>query len=107
MKRLAFALCLAACGGGGDGGDGNGNPDAGVDPTAPDAFVAVWKFDDVYGVPNLDDDDGATMDWTQPPFATDDDYATLLLPARTLEMVPPGGSVSLALSGDPSKVRVY
>ena len=69
--------------------------------------VPRWEFEHVSGVPNLDDDDGATMDWTQQPFAADDDYATLVLPAKQLDMVPKGGSVQLAFDGDTSKLRVY
>lgn len=101
MRIAALALFLVACGGEGDGDPGQ-QPDAGMDPD-----TARWEFADVHGVPNLDDDDGGTMDWTQAPFAADNDYATLTLPARALELVPAGGSVQLAFDGDTSKLRVY
>ena len=100
-KHALLALFLVACGGGGGGGDDTDGPDAGM------TDVPRWEFEHVSGVPNLDDDDGSTMDWTQQPFAADDDYTTLLLPAKQLGMVPAGGSVQLELVSDSSKLRIY
>lgn len=103
MTKHALLALLVACGGGGSGGgDDEGGPDAGTMPEP-----SRWEFADVSGVPNLDDDDGSTMDWAQAPFAADDDYATLVLPAKQLSLVPAGGSVQLAFEGDTSKLRVY
>ena len=108
-------MVVAACGGGEDdpmggpdGGPTSGDactgtgctpdPDAGPDPTS-------FTFDDVYGVPNLDDDDGGGRDWEQAPFAADDDLSKLVLPAQRLAAA--GGDIQVTLTGDAANVRVY
>lgn len=113
MRRYVSAALVpwlvVACGGediapgGPDGGACSGvanclPPDAG--PPPPE-FV----FDDVYGVPNLDNDDATQRDWDQPWFAGDNDLARLVLPADKLAVA--GGEVSLSLSGDVDQVRLY
>lgn len=102
-KHALLALCLVACGGGGDGGAGDNmqNPDAGVDPGPR------WELADVTGVPNLDDDDGTGIDWMQAPFASDNDYAALVVPAAQQTLVPPGGSIVLAFDNTAANVRVF
>lgn len=104
---LLSCWLVGGCGGGGSGTDDNDNtgPDAGT-IVPPDAGP-TWSFDGVHGVPNLDDDDGSTVDWNQAPFTADDDFTKMTLPARTLGLVPAGGSVELSLAGDVTKVRVF
>ncbi|MGE3766020.1 MAG: protein-arginine deiminase family protein [Kofleriaceae bacterium] len=123
MSRLyALLLCpwlAGACGPDAGTGPNGDNPDGGMPgddactgdgctmppddaPPAP-----TWTFGDVNGVANTDDDDGSQNDWNQAPFATDDDFSTLTLPAATLALVPSGGSVQLSLAGDVANVRVF
>lgn len=114
MSRYACALLccsVAACGGGEGAADG---PDAGVpaDACAGDPCIPTdagepptWTFRAIHGVPNLDDDDGAMRDWEQPPFATDDDLAKLVLPATTLAIAT--GDVQLSLAGDLANIKIY
>src|SRR5690606_19221267 len=87
MSTARLCAVIVTCGlvggaGCSDPEDSNATgPDAGM--TSPDAFVPQWAFASVHGVANLDDDDGNTIDWQQPPFAADDDYARLVLPATS------------------------
>ena len=119
MSRFTWALmfcsAVAACGGE-EGSNNPGGPDAGIvtdactgndcAPPEPDAPPApMWSFRSVFGVANLDDDDGATRDWEQAPFAADDDMAKLVLPGNTLALG--GGPVSLTLSGNLTSIRIY
>ncbi len=119
MSRFTCALVLcsvAACGeeGGSQGPDAGTGTDAcvgsGCTP-APDAPPdgppppPPWSFRNVFGVANLDDDDGATRDWEQAPFAADDDMAKLVLPKETLAMVT--GPVQLTLTGSLTSIRIY
>lgn len=119
-RTLLCAWLASACGpDAGTGPDGD-NPDGGMPggdactgegctempPDGPPEPPS-WTFKNVNGVANLDDDDGATNDWNQPPFATDDDFSTLTLPAAQLALVPAGGSVDLSLAGDTANVRVF
>jgi hypothetical protein len=65
--------------------------------------VVEWMFDDVYGVPNVDDDDDeGRRDWLQYVFAEDDDVSVLAVPA-----LPEGHVVHATISGDTEKVRVW
>ena len=65
----------------------------------PDAF----QLTDVYGVPNLDDDDAdGTADWFQYVFDADNDVSTLEIPG-----VPSGYTVELIASGDLENFRVW
>lgn len=122
MSRLyASLLCTwlaSACGpDAGTGPDNPNNPDGGVPGDActgdgctmpPDGPPPpMWSFRSVNGIANTDDDDGSQNDWNQAPFATDDDFSTLTLPAETLALVPAGGSVELSLAGDLANVRVF
>lgn len=62
-----------------------------------------WEFEPVYGVHNLDDDDGdGTTDWFQVVFDGEDDVSTLALPA-----VPDGYTVRLEMVGDLDNARVW
>lgn len=110
-SQLSVLLCmsLTACGAGaGGGGDDDGGGDQ---PPLVDAGVdagPVWSFTNVYGVPNLDDDDeNGNDDWSDPLFADDDDLASLTLPTSILELVPAGGDVELSLTGATNDVRLY
>lgn len=82
---------------------------AGSDCTTPDPDAPppppAWSFRNVFGVANLDDDDGGGRDWEQAPFATDDDLAKLVLPGNTLSLG--GGPVRLTLSGSLTNIRIY
>ncbi len=65
----------------------------------PDAFV----LEDVFGTPNLDDDDGDTRrDWLQPVFAEDDDVSVLDIPG-----VPPGYTLALTAAGQLGDFRLW
>ncbi|MFN0245277.1 MAG: protein-arginine deiminase family protein [Kofleriaceae bacterium] len=121
MSRLySTLLCtlVAACGPDAGTGPNNGDPDGGMPgdgsctgdqctmpPDAPEPLT--WTFKSVNGVANIDDDDGSQNDWNQPPFAIDDDFTTMTLPAAQLALVPSGGSVELSLVGDTANVRVF
>lgn len=120
MKRILLGLiappvlaaAFAACGPaalGGDDDPGN-NPDAGPcqGDDCPPPPPPPWSFKDVHGVPNLDDDDGQAVDWSQPTRAiNENDLSRFVIPASALAQVPDGGDVALALTGDTTKVRVY
>ncbi|MBA3394194.1 MAG: hypothetical protein H0T89_16215 [Deltaproteobacteria bacterium] len=115
MSRITCALVLcsvAACGGeeaNQNGADAGTVTDAcsGSDCTTPDAPPPppAWTFHNVFGVANLDDDDGGGRDWEQAPFATDDDLSKLVLPGSTLALG--GGPVQLTLSGSLTNIRIY
>lgn len=65
----------------------------------PDDFV----LENVFGVPNLDDDDAdGSADWFQYVFESDNDVSTLEVPG-----VPDGFSVELTASGDLENFRVW
>jgi protein-arginine deiminase len=109
---LLWCCLVGACGGAGGGGDDTQqNPDGGAGDGSiePDAPVGpTWTFADVDGVPNLDDDDETgAADWTQAPFAADDDYSKLTLSAETLTLVPAGTDVQLALTTGSADVKIY
>jgi protein-arginine deiminase len=123
---LISAFALAACASEGDPDNQNPDPsnpdggcvgsacsalpDAGV-PGTPDADIppdpTQFSFPDVHGVPNLDDDDGATMDWLQGRFPADDDYSFLTIPGVALAELGPGATVELSLTGNTQFVSVY
>lgn len=117
MSRFSAALLgvlIAACGpdagqdpmGGPDGGvTGDACTGADCTPTDGGPTTATFTFPDVYGVPNLDNDDASQRDWDQAPFPADDDFSTLVLPADRLALA--GGDVQLALTGDVATVRIY
>ncbi len=91
------------------GGCGETAPDV-DDQVQPDAAVPevpTWTFADVHGLPNLDDDDLMTADWEQPLFAGDNELSKMVLPGKTLGLVPEGGTVELSLTGDTANVRVF
>lgn len=65
--------------------------------------IVEWVFDDIIGVPNLDDDDEETRaDWMQLVFEGDDDLLTIAVPA-----LPEGHSVVTKITGDLDFVRVW
>ena len=115
MYGTLLLVVAAACGADDDGG-GSNNPDAGTpdacvgsscEPPPPDAPVPTWAFRDIYGLPNLDDDDGAATDWTQGVFPAENDLSTLVLPAMDLALLPAGGDVQLSLTGNVTFVKIY
>ena len=71
--------------------------------TDPTGGELMFELEDVFGVPNLDDDDeDGTADWFQFVFEGDNDVSTLSVPG-----MPDGWSVHLAMSGDLVNVRVW
>ena len=84
-----------------DGGDAPEPTGAGPVGGDPD-----WAFADVWGVPNLDDDDGVHTDWQQYVFAGDDDVAVIEL-GDALSTMQAGERVQLVLSGDTDQIRVW
>ena len=119
MRHSVYAAVLfvmvAACGDeeprgivGPDGGQPTGDACTGSACMPPDDSATQpqgFAFQDVYGVPNFDDDDGAGRDWEQAPFPADDDFATLVLTADRLAVA--GGDIQLTLTGDTINVRVF
>ncbi len=82
-----------------DAVDTSTGTDTGVDVFDPDTFVVA----DVFGVPNLDDDDSdGSADWMQLLFEADDDVSSLDIPGA-----PAGYSVELVASGDIPQFRVW
>lgn len=62
-----------------------------------------WEFEPVYGVPNLDDDDGnGSADWFQVIFPGEDDQSTISVPA-----LPEGHTARLTMSGELDGARVW
>ncbi len=63
---------------------------------------------DLFGVPNLDDDDSdGQADWRQPPFDGDDDLTRFTLPEAYLQGLGEGDSVELTLSGEGEQIRFW
>ena len=76
----------------GSGGYGAGGPDGVV----------------VYGVGNVDDDDGSGQaDWADGWVEGDNDIATLVLPSDFVAEVQASDSLELSLSGDVEAIRVW
>lgn len=124
---IGVVVAVAGCSGGDKGitgpdagsplgaADAAGLPDATIDTERPDAQVPDAALPDaalpdetllglgnVYGVPNLDDDDDdGTLDWYQSPFEAENDYSTIALPSIS------GHRVHLELSGDTGKLRIW
>lgn len=114
FKAEVLGICLATFGcspsddgepgeAAGERGDGEVEGGKADDPTER-AFPSIAP---VHGVPNLDDDDGDGSDWASGPGPGDDDLSPLVLPDLLFDQLPPGGSVSLALSGDTGAVRLW
>lgn len=76
-------------------------PDTGPVGGDPD-----WTFADVWGVPNLDDDDGERTDWQQYLFSADDDVSVIDLGDAVADMAA-GERIELQLSGNTSAIRVW
>jgi protein-arginine deiminase len=107
VRRLAAGLLLlTACVAGGDDGEpGGGGGGGGGGGKADDATRGWLAVADVYGVPNLDDDDeNGTADFRQPGFDTDDDRTTLGLTGEMLAALPEGHALELTLAGDAVRV---
>ncbi len=90
---LSPLLALAACSDG--GGIGN-------DPEPP-----PWEFQDVFGIPNLDDDDqDGQEDWDDPP-DDENDRVPFTISQELVDALDAGGAIKLTLSGDTDDIRVY
>lgn len=82
------------------------DPDPDPDP-GPIGENPDWVFADVWGVPNLDDDDGTHEDFWQYTFPADDDLSRIELPASVMATVGAGQAVQLQLIGDTGTIRVW
>ncbi|MCG8418026.1 MAG: hypothetical protein MJE77_08810 [Proteobacteria bacterium] len=109
MKRIIALFCLlltTGCGVDDAASGGDDQPDASAGPTeglsGPTAGLA-----NVFGVPNLDDDNNTGTDWDEPRFPEDDDLASLVLSADNLDVLASGADLTLSLTGDTTKIRVY
>ncbi len=84
--------------------------DTGPDETTEEPPTPVdWSFDaDLFGRANADDDDAnGKDDWFDGPFASDNELAAFVLPATTLNTLPPGSQVRLNLAGATDQVRAW
>jgi hypothetical protein len=112
--RPAVVACVASLGfaslGCNDkgGGDNDNAEEAGTDGETGDGDgdgLSAWEFDPIYGVANLDDDDGdGKRDWLQPVFEGDDEIDTLIIPATAYA---PGERIRLRLAGGVDGFRVW
>jgi len=68
----------------------------------------VWEFDDVFGLPNWDDDDeNGDDDWYQSPFGAENDLSSFVITKDQLELLGPGHSVELRLAGETDEIRFW
>jgi len=86
------------------GGPGPGGDDTGTaPPTSPQLDISA-----VYGVPNLDDDDGNGMeDWNQPGLEGEDDFIAFTVTGADRELLEAGESIEVSLTGDTDNIRVW
>jgi hypothetical protein len=108
----------------GDGGGTDGSPTSGPPTSGPGSGGAsdgastggttggppplTWSFDHVFGRANVDDDDdNGKQDWLDPPFDGDNELVDLVLPAATLDALPPGARVVVSLAGAGQDVRAW
>lgn len=83
--------------------DGEPAPDPAPGPVGGDPS---WTFADVWGVPNLDDDDGIHTDWNQYIFGGDDDVSVVDL-GEAISGMAAGDRIQVELFGDTSAIRVW
>jgi protein-arginine deiminase len=113
VSVLLIALSSACAAGGDDDDDIAGDDDTADDDDAAggdddDTNNSTWAFADVFGVPDLDDDDESGLrDFDQAPFAADDDGSVLTLPGALLGALPAGDEVALSLTGEANAVKVW
>jgi len=91
----------------GDATTSGGTTDADTSATAGETEepppAIEWEFDHVYGVANIDDDDGSgSSDWYQIVFEQEDDHSVIPIPP-----VPEGYRVRLRMVGDLQNARVW
>jgi len=104
---VVLLLALAATQGcddenGGPGGQGTDTGDSGGEPSDP------WDLGDVFGVANVDDDDGnGVTDWNDAGPAGEDDYALFTVPAALRAGVGEGESLVLSLGGSIESIRIW
>jgi len=86
------------------GGSGDETGEAESSGSGAEVFDAeAWTVDDVFGVPNLDDDDdNGTADWFELLFDGDDDVTVMDVPGA-----PAGYTVELAASGRVEDFRIW
>jgi protein-arginine deiminase len=124
MRRMKLAvvalplLCVApGCKDDSGGDDSSSGTDSGTldtstgeDGTGDSTTGAPqgWEFSDIYGVPNLDDDDANDKsDWLDALFDGDDDMASFVLRADAVASLGEGESVRLTLGGSADQVRLW
>lgn len=91
---LSPLLALAACS---DGGLGIGNEPEPV----------PWEFEDVFGIPNLDDDnEDGDEDWGDNGVDEENDYVSFTISQEIVEDLGDGESIRLTLEGDVDDIRI-
>ena len=102
-SRLILLGALAACT---SPGAEDGISGGGAGGGKADDVTRAWQaIPDVFGVPNLDDDDeDGVADWKQAAFAADDDRPPLGLTPEMLDALPDGHALALSLAGDAVKL---
>ncbi len=98
----------------GDSGEPTDTEPTDTEPTdtEPPKPEVDWTFDDVFGVPNLDDDDGnRTTDYSDDGgwsgVSGENDLATFTIAKDTIDSLPAGETVRLTLSGETNKIRIH
>ncbi len=92
---LTPLLALAACTDGGIGGE-------------PEPEPLPWVFDDVFGIPNLDDDDGnGDEDWDDDNLEEENDRVPFVVSQALIDEMEEGQSIQLTLAGDVDEIRIY
>ena len=118
LVLLTTACALVGCKGDGDGsgneaeaGTSADSGEAGTesaDGTGDDGVPQGWEFSDVYGVPNLDDDNSNDApDWNELPFDGDDDFNAFVLHAGAVATMAEGDIVRLTLTSGAEGVRLW
>jgi len=67
-----------------------------------------WEFDDVFGLPNLDDDNGdRDEDWTDGGVEEENDFTSFTVSQEIVDSLGDGESIRLTLEGDTDDIRVW
>ncbi len=67
-----------------------------------------WVFDNVFGLPNLDDDnEDGDEDWSDGGIDEENDFTTFAISQEIVDSLGDGESIRLTLSGDTDDVRIW
>jgi protein-arginine deiminase len=90
-----------------DSGTTDPTTDSGT--TGDDSSNPDWEFDDIYGVPNTDDDDNNNQaDWYQSLDAnSDDDLEPFIIGSAAIDQFDAGDQIRLTLSGDTDRISIW